>query len=130
MSNQNVTNYLNNYLNSLTASSSPSQQKVVNSTVPSSYAAPKFNNSYSAYSSQAKYPVNSYQSSYSTQRVVPKQPLKQQKTAFSYGNAVNAQNKPVQYQQHFQPQQQKQEKKGLLAGSGLINASGSAFYDF
>ena len=135
-------NYLNNYSSGYNYSV-PSQQsaKVAHTNVhvsPASYAThQKFNNSsYPVYSSpsQAKFPVYSNQTTYTTQKVVPRQPLRQQKTVNPFKNFAQSQVKPTVYhqqqQQQRQHQPQQQQKKGLLAGSGLINASGSAFYDF
>ena len=148
-------NYLNNYSSGYNYSV-PAQQpaKVAQANVhaaPASYAThQKFNNSsYPVYSSpsQAKYPVYSNQNTYATQKAAPRQPLRQQRTANQYSHFAQAQAKPAVYyqqpqqhqqQQHqFQHQQhqvqhkpQQQQKNSLLAASGLINASGSAFYDF
>ena len=76
------------------------------------------------------YPVYSQQNAFSARKVVPRQPSQQHKSAYA-SQVKYATPTSVQQQSFAHAQKNSQQaNKSLLAGSGLINASGSAFYDF
>ena len=131
-------NYLNNY--SGYKYSAPSHQankhrQSLQNTHMITHAFPSQQNQYSSYSNQAHYPVYSNQIQkpvYSNQTQKPvqrRQSMIQQKSTYQSYPTYHLQSSNTHLQNNAQTQESHQNKS-LLAGSGLINASGSAFYDF
>lgn len=120
-----VTNsYFNAHANAL---AQPSPQASTNN-VQSVKNAHQFSSFPSKQSSH--YPVYSHQNAFSAHKVVPRQPSQQHKSVYA-SQVKYATPTSVQQQSSAHAQKNSQQaNKSLLAGSGLINASGSAFYDF